>query len=66
VMPLLAVPPDGLGALVALPLLPRVERRVMLVHRRNRAPSPLAQRVWRLVGDVAREAAVVAAAAATA
>jgi DNA-binding transcriptional LysR family regulator len=54
VMPMLSVTPSGLGALVALPLLPRVERRVMLVHRRNRAPSPLAQRVWRLVGDVAR------------
>ena len=37
--------------------MPHVERRVMLVHRRNRAPSPLAQRVWHLIGDVAREMA---------
>ena len=57
VMPMLSVTPGNLGGLVALPLLPRVERRVMLVHRRNRAPSPLAQRVWRLIGDVARQAA---------
>ncbi len=53
VMPALAVPPGGLGTLVALPLVPRIERRVMLVHRRNRAPSPLAQRVWQLVRETA-------------
>ncbi len=52
VMPMLSTTPS-MGALVALPLVPRVERRVMLVHRRNRAPSPLAQRVWRLIADVA-------------
>ena len=63
VMPMLSFTPTGLDALVALPLLPRVERRVMLVHRRNRAPSPLAQRVWQLVGDVARDAAGAAPAA---
>ena len=54
VMPALAVPPQGLGALAVRPLVPRVERRVMLVHRRNRAPSPLSQRVWRLVRETAR------------
>jgi DNA-binding transcriptional LysR family regulator len=53
VMPALSVPPSGLRALVALPLVPRLERRVMLVHRRNRAPSPLAQRVWALIRDTA-------------
>ncbi|MFZ3120710.1 MAG: LysR substrate-binding domain-containing protein [Variovorax sp.] len=53
VMPALAVPPGGLGTLVSRPLVPRIERRVMLVHRRNRAPSPLAQRVWRLVRETA-------------
>ncbi|MDP9900492.1 LysR family transcriptional regulator [Variovorax ginsengisoli] len=51
VMPALAVPSEGLGGLVALPLLPRVQRAIMLVHRRNRAPSPLAQRVWQLVRE---------------
>ena len=53
VMPALAVPPGGFRTLVSLPLVPRIERRVMLVHRRNRAPSPLAQRVWRLVRETA-------------
>ena len=49
VMPALAVPPHGLGRLVARPLTPRVQRDIVLVHRRNRAPSPLAMRVWRLI-----------------
>ncbi|MET0544400.1 MAG: LysR family transcriptional regulator [Variovorax sp.] len=53
VMPALAVPPAGLRSLVVRPLVPRVERAVMLVHRRNRAPAPLAQRVWQLVRDTA-------------
>ncbi len=51
VMPALSVPAEGLGRLAAIPLLPRVQRDIMLVHRRNRAPSPLAQRVWQLVRD---------------
>ncbi|RZI78619.1 MAG: LysR family transcriptional regulator [Variovorax sp.] len=49
VMPALAVPPAGLRSLEVRPLTPRVERAVMLVHRRNRAPAPLAQRVWQLI-----------------
>lgn len=57
VMPALAVPPEGLGGLVAVPLVPRVQRAVMLVHRRNRAPSPLARRVWQLVRDTAHRTA---------
>ena len=55
VMPALAAPPRGLAPLRVLPRAPRVQRRVMLVHRRNRVPSPLAQRVWRLIADVARD-----------
>jgi DNA-binding transcriptional LysR family regulator len=55
VMPALAAPQEGWGPLVALPLTPRVERSVMLVHRRNRVPSPLAQRVWALIRETARE-----------
>ncbi|VTU31246.1 LysR family transcriptional regulator [Variovorax sp. PBL-E5] len=51
VMPALAVPPAGLQALAVRPLVPRMQRAIMLVHRRNRAPSPLAQRVWRLVRE---------------
>jgi DNA-binding transcriptional LysR family regulator len=54
VMPALAAAPQDLAPLRVLPLAPRVQRRVMLVHRRNRAPSLLAQRVWRLIADVAR------------
>lgn len=49
VMPALAVPPAGLRSLAVRPLTPRIERAVMLVHRRNRAPAPLAQRVWQLI-----------------
>jgi len=53
VMPALALPPSGLLALRVLPLLPKVKRSIMLVHRRNRAPSPLAQRVWALIREQA-------------
>lgn len=56
VMPALAVPPQGLAGLVVRPLLPRIERRVMLVHRRNRSPSPVAQRVWQLIRETAAQA----------
>jgi DNA-binding transcriptional LysR family regulator len=58
VMPALAMPPMGLPALVVRPLLPKVKRSIMLVHRRNRAPAPLAQRVWALVREVALERGV--------
>ena len=57
VMPALAAAPQALAPLRVVPLAPRVQRRVMLVHRRNRAPSPLAQRVWELIADVARHGA---------
>ncbi|MEJ8812061.1 LysR family transcriptional regulator [Variovorax ureilyticus] len=53
VMPAMAMPPMGLPALVVRPLLPKIQRSIMLVHRRNRAPSPLAQRVWALIREVA-------------
>jgi DNA-binding transcriptional LysR family regulator len=55
VMPAFAIPPMGLPALVVLPLVPKVKRSIMLVHRRNRAPSPLAQRVWGLIREVAAQ-----------
>jgi DNA-binding transcriptional LysR family regulator len=54
VMPRLAVPPGGLHGLAVRPLLPRLERTVMLVRRRERALSPVAERVWRLVSDTVR------------
>ena len=56
VMPALAVPPEGLGRLAVRPLTPTVRRDILLVHRRNRAPSPLAMRVWRLVRETAAAA----------
>lgn len=58
VIPLLAVPPQGLSPLVVRALMPQVDRHIMLVHRRNRALSPLAQTAWQLVRDVAAERAV--------
>ena len=55
VVPDLALPPEGLNGLAVRPLLPRVDRDIMLVHRRNRALSPLAQAAWELIRDVARQ-----------
>jgi len=54
VMPALAVPAGGIPGLVACPLTPVVQRDIVLAHRRNRTPSPLAQRVWAVIRDVAR------------
>ena len=51
VMPRLAVPPGGLPGLSVRPLLPRLERTVMLVRRQDRALSPVADRVWRIVSE---------------
>ena len=53
VMPLLAIPAGGLPGLSVVRLVPRIQRAIMLVHRRNRAPAPLAQKVWRLIRDIA-------------
>jgi DNA-binding transcriptional LysR family regulator len=52
VMPGLGVPPGGVPGLAVRPLVPRVQRRIMLVRRRNRALSPLAEFVWAMVKDV--------------
>ena len=54
VMPRLAVPPGGLHGLVMRPLLPRLERTVMLVRRHDRALSPVAERVWAIVSATVR------------
>ncbi len=54
VMPRLAVPPGGLPGLAVRPLLPRRERTVMLVRRHDRALSPVAERVWGIVGETVR------------
>lgn len=49
VMPALALPPGGLKSLVALPLTPTVQRSIMMIRRRNRMLSPVAERIWALV-----------------
>ena len=54
VMPRLAIPPGGLHGLAVRPLLPRLERTVMLVRRRDRALSPVAQRVWTIASATVR------------
>src|ERR1700761_5019029 len=54
VMLRLAVPPAGLPGLSMRPLLPRLERTVMLVRRQDRALSPVAERVWRIVSATVR------------
>ena len=51
VMPALSLPPAGLSRLVVRPLTPRIKRTIMLIRRRNRAPSPVAERVWKLVRE---------------
>ena len=51
VLPALALPPAGLDRLVVRPLVPRTQRSIMLIRRRNRALTPPAQRVWALVRD---------------
>jgi DNA-binding transcriptional LysR family regulator len=58
VMPALGVPPSGLPGLAVRPLLPRVQRSIMLVRRRNRALAPLAGLVWELVRATATKGPV--------
>ncbi|QNP49834.1 LysR family transcriptional regulator [Diaphorobacter aerolatus] len=53
VIPRMALPPQGLAGLCVRPLTPRMNRQVMLVQRRNRALSPLAQTAWQLVREQA-------------
>ncbi|MCJ0765245.1 LysR family transcriptional regulator [Variovorax terrae] len=52
VLPALALHAAELSALCVRPLTPRVDRDVMLVHRRNRALAPVVQTVWNLIRDV--------------
>lgn len=66
VVPRLAVPPgwqtraacttpgEAGALLVSRPLVPVVQRDIMLVRRRHRALSPVAQRVWDLVAEQAQ------------
>jgi DNA-binding transcriptional LysR family regulator len=54
VLPRLALSPADTAGLAVRPLLPRVDRAVVLARRRNRALAPRAQEVWELVRTVAR------------
>jgi DNA-binding transcriptional LysR family regulator len=49
VLPRLALPLPAQSSLVALPLVPRAERTVELVRRRDRSLSPAAESVWALI-----------------
>jgi DNA-binding transcriptional LysR family regulator len=49
VMPALSLPLGGMKSLVAVPLTPSVQRSIMMIRRRNRMPSPVAERIWSLV-----------------
>ncbi len=49
IMPGLAISEAGLPGLEVRRLKPALTRRIMLVHRRNRAPAPLAQYLWEII-----------------
>ncbi len=56
IMPALALPampgPKNDGRLIALPLVPQIDRTITLVRRKNRTLSPAAQSVWELIQQV--------------
>lgn len=53
ILPALSLPlPDG-QALRAVALTPALRRRIVLVRRRNRSLSPVAQHIWALVAELA-------------
>jgi DNA-binding transcriptional LysR family regulator len=52
VLPWLALPLPAGSSLVARPLVPRAERTVELVRRRDRSLSPAADAVWNLIRQV--------------
>ncbi|MFP3589470.1 LysR substrate-binding domain-containing protein, partial [Paraburkholderia sp. SIMBA_055] len=52
VLPWLAMPLPAGSSLVARPLVPRAERTVELVRRRDRSMSPAADAVWNLIHQV--------------
>jgi DNA-binding transcriptional LysR family regulator len=52
VLPWLALPLPAGAALAARPLVPRAERTVELVRRRDRSLSPAAEAVWELIREL--------------
>lgn len=57
IVPLLALPPGGLQGLATRSLVPRVQRRVVLVRRANRGLAPVAELAWDLVRRIAAQTA---------
>lgn len=55
VLPALALPLPDQAALVARPLVPAINRTVMLVKRKNRSLSAAAETVWQLIRGQAAE-----------
>jgi DNA-binding transcriptional LysR family regulator len=53
VLPWLALPVPAGAPLLARPLVPRAERTVELVRRRDRSLSPAAEAVWSLIRQLA-------------
>lgn len=51
VMPALSIPSSGLPGLEVRPLFPVIQRQIMLIRRRNRVLTPLAQYVWKLIQE---------------
>jgi DNA-binding transcriptional LysR family regulator len=56
VLPWLALPLPANSSLVVRPLLPRAERTVELIRRRDRSLSPAAESVWALVAALPKRA----------
>jgi len=56
VLPTLALPLPAGSSLVMRPLIPRAERTVVLVRRRERSLSPAAEAVWQLIRQLPKEA----------
>jgi len=52
ILPTLSLPLPADSSLVMRPLVPRAERTVALVRRRERSLSPAAEAVWQLIHDV--------------
>lgn len=55
ILPLLSLPVPEPSRLVVRLLTPKINRTIMLARRKNRSLSPLAETVWKLIAEVARE-----------
>jgi DNA-binding transcriptional LysR family regulator len=55
VLPMLAMPAPEASGLVVRALTPRIDRTIILARRKNRSLSPLAETVWQLIAEIARD-----------